>query len=100
GHAVEGTQLEPLVDRRAVLAGRGRELTGELDRPFGALHVDDHPAGDEVLGLGERPVGDRWPSLPAVAHPEALGCQGLGVDVLEIGRASCRGRGYIGVVWR
>src|SRR5699024_5905465 len=53
GHAVEGTQLEPLVDRGAVLSGCGRELTGELDRSLGALHVDDHPPGDEVLGLRE-----------------------------------------------
>src|SRR5699024_12505311 len=36
GHAVEGTQLEPLVDRRAVLAGRGRseEHTSELQSRF------------------------------------------------------------------
>ena len=43
--------------------GSRRQLAGQLDRPLVAVDVDRHPTGDQVLGLGERAVGDRWPPL-------------------------------------
>ena len=33
-----------------------RTAPGELQRAFPRLHVDGHPAGDEILGLGERAI--------------------------------------------
>src|SRR5215213_2172982 len=65
----EGPHLEPLVDRLAVGARCGRELTGELDRPLVAVDVDDHPPGDEVLRLRERPVDRGRTAVDVEADP-------------------------------
>ena len=80
--AVERAQLEPLVDRLAAGPRRRRQLPGQLERPLVAVDVDDHPAGDQVLGLGERAVGDRRPALAVVADPRAVHRQRLAVDEL------------------
>ena len=82
GAVEEGPDLQPLVDRLAAGAGRGRQLAGELDRPLVAVDVDHHPAGDQVLRLGERAVGHRRPPLAVGADPDAVGRQRLPVDEL------------------
>lgn len=43
------------------LGAGAADAGGDLQRPLEVLHVHDPVAGDEVLGLGERPVGHhRW----------------------------------------
>ena len=51
--------------------GAADSSPGELDRAVPGLHVDDHPAGDEVLRLGERAVGHRRAPLAVVPHERA-----------------------------
>ena len=70
------------MDRLAAGAGSGRQLAGDLDRAVPGLDVDDHPAGDEVLRLGERAVDDRGAPLAVVKNERAVGRQRLTVDVL------------------
>ena len=72
------------MDRLAAGARRGGQLAGQLERPLVGVDVDDHPAGDEVLGLGERAVGDRRPALAVVPDQRALRGQRLAVDELAV----------------
>ena len=58
------------------------QLTSQLERPLVAVDVDHHPAGDQVLGLRERTVGDRRPPLAVVADERALRRECLPVDEL------------------
>ena len=97
GHSVtvggvgqERPDLEPLVDRLAAGARGGRQLTSELDRSLLAVDVDHEPAGDQVLRLGERPVGHRRAPLAVGADPQAVGRQRLPVD--ELAAAARAGR--------
>src|SRR6202012_3265014 len=62
--------------------GGGRQVAGELDRTIPGLDVDDHPARDEVLRLGERTVDDGGAPLAVEADERAVGRQRLAVDVL------------------
>src|SRR6185312_10685892 len=48
-------------------AALGRDPLGPLDRLFPGLDPDDPVAGDQLLGLGERPVDHR---LLAAAEPD------------------------------
>src|SRR5690606_2980152 len=82
GGAEERPDLEPFVDRLAAGPRSGGELPGQLDRALPGVHVDDEPAGDEVLGLGERTVGHRWAPLAVVPHERHLGRQRLPLDIL------------------
>ena len=50
--------MDRLLDRPAARPGNGRDLAGDLDRPRLGLHVDDLVAGDPLLELLERAVGD------------------------------------------
>jgi hypothetical protein len=50
--------LDRLFDRGAVVRRRGRGLGGDLDLPLSRLDVDRPVAGEQLLGLGEGPVGD------------------------------------------
>ena len=69
------------VQRDAALARRRGGPRGDLVGPLGALDVDDPVAGEELLGLGERTVGDlgrarlcrraRSAPAPAAASPSA-----------------------------
>ena len=63
-------------------SGGCRQLAGERERALVAVDVDHHPAGDQVFGLREGPVGDWWPALPVVPDERALGRERLAVDVL------------------
>ena len=60
----------------------GREFAGELDRSFLAVDVDDHPARDQILRLGERAVGHRWLTAAVGTDPHPVRGQRLTVDVL------------------
>src|SRR4051795_12464316 len=68
GLAEERAALEPLVDRLPTGARSRGQLTGQLERPYVGVNAVVHPAGDRVLGLGERAVSDRRPPLAVVAH--------------------------------
>ena len=78
----ERAQFEPLVDRLPACAGRGRQLAGQFDGSVVVVDVDHHPAGNEVLGLGERAVGDRRATLTVVPDEGALRSESLTVDEL------------------
>src|SRR3954453_3440028 len=78
----ERAQLEPLVDRLPARPGGRRQLSGQLDGALVAVDVDHHPAGDEVLDLGEWAVGDRRAALAVVPDERALGGERLTVDEL------------------
>src|SRR5215218_395593 len=80
--AEEGPHLQPLVDRLPAGSGRGRQLSGQLDGAVPGVDVDDHPAGDQVLGLRERTIGDRRPPLAVVADEGAPRRERLAVDEL------------------
>ena len=53
--------------------GRRRQLAGQLEGPLVAVDVDDHPAGDQVLGLGERAIRHRRTPLAVMPNPHAVG---------------------------
>ena len=53
---------------------------GDLDRAVPGLDVDDHPAGDEVLRLGERAVDDGGTPLAVGARALFLGVQDAVAD--------------------
>src|SRR5690625_2239509 len=79
----ERAQLEPLTDWLATGPRRGGELTGDLESPVVAVHVDHHPARDQVLRLGERAVGHRRLALAVEPDERAFRGERLGVDVLS-----------------
>src|SRR4029078_524651 len=81
-YASEGTHLEPFMDRFSTRAGRGGQLAGQLERAVVAVDVDNHPAGDQILGFRERAVGDRRRPFAVVADEGALRRERLIVDVL------------------
>src|SRR5262245_1636076 len=58
GAEVLGLEHGPDLQRR-LRAGRVRAAFRPLDRLLQRLHLPDPEAGDELLGLGERPVHDR-----------------------------------------
>ena len=72
-----------------------RQPGGDLDRPFGALAVEQEEAGQQFLGLGERAVADE---RPALADRDAPGQrrvgEGLGDDQLA-GRGQLVGEGVV-----
>jgi hypothetical protein len=70
------------VDRLAAGSRGCRQLAGERERALVAVDVDHHPAGDQVFGLHEGPVGDWRSTLPVVPDERALGRERLAVDVL------------------
>src|SRR5262249_23353609 len=58
------------------------QLPGQLEGALVAVDVDHHPAGDEVLGLSERAIGDRRTPLTVIPDPRPLRGQRLTVDEL------------------
>ena len=62
--------------------GAADSSPGQLEGAVVAVDVDHHPAGDEVLGLGERTVGDRRAALAVVPDERPLGRERLTVDEL------------------
>ncbi|MFO0746025.1 MAG: hypothetical protein U1F43_10170 [Myxococcota bacterium] len=84
GDRQHAADLDGQAERRAVGAGRGGGAGRDGVGALGLLDVDDPEAGQELLGLGERPVGHDRGAARADAHDAGLdrGRQPLGADEL------------------
>ena len=73
------SHVDRLLERDAGRAGHGRVPRCDLDRPLLGLDVDDHVAGDPLLDLLERPVGDDGSREPVGRHDlrQVGPCEGL-----------------------
>lgn len=75
-----------LTNGHAVGSRGGRGLGRDLDGPLQRLDVDHAVAGQQLLGLGVRPVGDDGGAARTVGSHNELGLLGageaLGVDQL------------------
>src|SRR5690625_348662 len=83
GLVQERAQLQPLAHGPTAGARSRGELAGKLQRPVVAVHVDHHPARDQVLRLRERAVGHRRLALAVEPDERAFGGERLGVHVLS-----------------